>query len=226
MRALLKNPLSRWLKRYVRAKLLEAKNSDLSIGYMSSIKNCSFGRYNTLYEYVLLNDSSLGDCTYIASGTEMSYASIGKYCSIGPDCKIGLGKHPIDSYISTHPAFFSTSGQAQISFAEEQHFEEYQQISIGNDVWIGANVIILDGIRIGDGAVVAAGAVVTKDVPAYAVVGGVPAKVIKYRFEADVIDKLLEIQWWNWDFELIRGQYKLFHDIKAFINTQVTANRS
>ena len=98
--------------------------------------------------------------------------------------------------ISTHPVFFSTRMQSGYTFADESYFEEYRGTTIGNDVWIGANAIVIDGVRIGDGAVVAAGAVVTKDVPAYAIVGGVPARIIRYRFLQTDIDVLLKINWW------------------------------
>lgn len=84
-------------------------------------------------------------------------------------------------------------------------------IHIGNDVWIGARSIIMDGVSIGDGAIVAAGSVVTKDVPPYAVVGGSPAKIIKYKFSQDIIDRLEEIQWWNLPDEEITKVVDLFH---------------
>ena len=81
---------------------------------------------------------------------------------------------------------------------------------IGNDVWIGRRSIILSGITIGDGAVIAAGSVVTKDVPAYAVVGGNPARIIKNRFDDDTIAGLLEIQWWDWPMEKLKSEQKAF----------------
>jgi len=84
-----------------------------------------------------------------------------------------------------------------VTFCTDSIFEELKRTQIGNDVWIGARAIVLDGISIGDGAVIAAGAVVTKDVPPYAIVGGVPAKLIRYRFEDDVIQELLKWKWWD-----------------------------
>jgi virginiamycin A acetyltransferase len=83
---------------------------------------------------------------------------------------------------------------------------EYKRITIGNDVWIGARAVILDGITIGDGAIVGACAVVTKDVPPYAVVAGVPARVIRYRFSEKKIRTLLELQWWEWSPEEIKAR--------------------
>jgi acetyltransferase-like isoleucine patch superfamily enzyme len=87
-------------------------------------------------------------------------------------------------------------------------------VTIGNDVWLGANVIVLDNITIADGAIVAANSVVTKDVPPYAIVGGTPAKLIKYRFDEADIAFLLEYQWWDKDINWLRENLSLFHDIR------------
>ena len=98
------------------------------------------------------------------------------------------------------------------------YFEETVKVTtIGNDVWIGSKVTIIPGIRISDGAIVAYGSLVTKDVPPYAIVGGVPAKIIKYRFNADIINELIKIKWWDMDDEFIRNNYKLFLDPNSFI---------
>jgi len=220
MKDFIKNPLTVWLAKLVKSKILEYKNrgKKLKIGYMSNATNCRFGKYNTIYNNVSLYQVSLGDFTYIASGTKISRAKIGKFCSIGPDCKIGLGKHPTKGFVSTHPIFFSTLKQAQITFADKNYFEEFENIEIGNDVWIGANTIIIDGIKIGDGAIVAAGSVVTKDIPPYAIVGGVAAKIIRYRFDEDEIEKLLELKWWDKDINYLKSNFKKFHDIKEFLN--------
>lgn len=220
MRQLIKNPLTIWFVRLIQSKILEYKNKDknLKIGYMSSVVDCSFGIYNTIYDNVSLNDVHLNDFAYISNNTTISKTSIGKFSSIGSDCKIGLGKHPSSTFVAIHPIFFSTLNQAQISFADKSYFNEFENITIGNDVWIGSNVLILDGVNIGDGVIVAAGSVVTKDVPSYAIVGGVPAKLIKYRFEKDEIIKLLEIKWWNMGIDYLKNNFIKFHDIKSFLN--------
>jgi len=220
IKSILKNPISVWFAKLIKSKLLEYKNRDkfLKIGYMSHATNCTFGIYNTIYNDVSLNNVNLGDFTYIAGNTKISRTNIGKFCSIGPDCKMGLGKHPTKDFVSTHPIFFSTLKQAQISFADKNYFEEFERINIGNDVWIGANSIVVDGVQIGDGAIVAAGSVVTKEIPPYAIAGGVPAKVIKYRFEKEEIEKLLEIKWWEMDIEYLKNNFKKFHDVKNLLN--------
>ena len=100
---------------------------------------------------------------------------------------------------------------------ENSAIRKNESVVIGNDVWIGADAIILPGVRIGDGAVIAAGAVVTKDVECYEVVGGNPARHIKYRFEQSTIDKLMKLQWWNWDEKKLRENIELFFQPEKFI---------
>ncbi len=219
MKTLLKNPLTVWFAKLIKSKIIEYKNKDkfLKIGYMANATKCKFGIYNTIYNEVSLNEVTLGDFTYIAGNTNISKTTIGKFCSIGPDCKIGLGKHPTKDFVSTHPVFFSTLKQAQVTFADRNYFDEFAYIIIGNDVWLGANVIVVDGVKIGDGAVVAAGSVVTKDIPPYAIVGGVPAKIIKYRFEKEEIEKLLQLKWWDMDVEYLKENFIKFHNIKSLI---------
>lgn len=145
---------------------------------------------------VLIHDSVIGRHTYFAK-SKVVRADIGAFTCIGPEAFIGgLGRHPTN-FISTHPIFYSSRRQTGKTFAKKNLIEEIARISIGNDVWIGARAVILDGISVGDGAIIAAGAVVVKDVPPYAVVGGVPAKVIRYRFTEDVIEQLLDWKWWQ-----------------------------
>ena len=141
---------------------------------------------------------SIGDNTY-GNPTIFSYLSeskliIGKYCSIAQDVTIILGgNHRVD-WITTYP--FSAL------FDEAKHIKGHPStkgdIKIGNDVWIGMGTTILSGVNIGDGACIASKSLIIKDVPPYAIVGGNPAKIIKYRFNDAEIKALLKICWWNW----------------------------
>ena len=187
---------------------------NLRIGYMVSCTNCNFNSHNTIYDAAILTNVNLGDFTYIGSQTKIKNANIGKYCSIADDVLIGLGKHPSDTFVSTHPIFFSTRKQSQITFADQSYFDEYAEITIGHDVWIGAKAVILDGVKIGNGAIVASGAIVTRDVPPFAIVGGVPAKVLKFRFNEEKIIFLNTFQWWNKDVDWLQKNWQVFSDIE------------
>ncbi len=145
-------------------------------------------------------NSSIGSFSYAARRTSITAADIGRFCSIGEDCHIGLGQHPTNHLTSSSVLydanFWSWSGPGRSMI---QHADIYRRTSIGNDVWIGTRAMVCGGVKIGDGAIIAAGAVVTKDVAPYTVVGGVPARVIKYRFSKDVIDRLMGIMWFRYD---------------------------
>jgi len=213
LKLLKKNPIYTWLS-FIKMKLhYEQLYPTLRVGDNCKINNCQFSNYSTLYENVVISDSTLGRYSYIARDSVIYNAQIGSFCSIGPGVKCGLGIHPSDTFISTHPCFYSTRKQAQKCFCDKIYFQENKRIVIGNDVWIGANVVINDGLSIGDGAIIAAGAIVTKDVPLYAVVGGVPAKILKYRFTEDEISDLIELQWWNWGIDKIANNWQLWHNI-------------
>ena len=144
--------------------------------------------------------------------------NIGRFCSIAPEVKNTIGIHPIsEPYVSTSPMFFSLRKQTGKTFAKKQLFEELKDpIEIGHDCWIGQRAFIVGGVKIGIGAVVLAGAVVTKDVPPYAIVGGVPAKVLKYRYDDDTIKFLLKSEWWNRPIDWLEANYELFCDIDEF----------
>lgn len=133
----------------------------------------------------IINSSRIGAYTYICPNSSIQNATIGRYCSIAPDVVIGPGRHPLGGF-STSPVFYRKDNPLGESFVSENtEFAEYLPVIIGNDVWIGTRAIILDGVKIGDGAVVAAGAVVTKDVPPFAIVGGIPARQIGERAVRD-----------------------------------------
>lgn len=174
------------------------KNRNLKLPLFTTTRVCSFGYHNIIYENVRLVNVKLGDYSYIGGSCRVMNAEIGKFCSIGPEVLIGgQPAHPLHLK-STFPGFY----QKNPSFYGVEHEYEYldpefRKVIIGNDVWIGSRALILDGVTIGDGAVIAAGAVVTKDVPPYAIVGGVPAKIIKYRFSEKKISQMLKSQWWN-----------------------------
>ena len=135
----------------------------------------------------------IGDCSYLNFGAIIGGGEIGRFCSIGPYAVIGMPEHPI-SYLSTSPRLYGKSNVFDLpSTWEEFPFPPV----IGSDVWIGASAFIRQGVRIGHGAIVGAGSVVIRDVAAYEIVGGVPAKRIRSRFEPYVVNQLLASRWWE-----------------------------
>ena len=173
--------------------------------------------------------ATVGINTYMVSDDLFadSSTSVGKYCSIADGVALGTTCHPIHR-LSTHPFTY---------FRDEEHmfgeimppkdkivpYQTTKPISIGNDVWIGRSAIILDGVSVGDGAVIGAGAVVTKDVPPYAIVGGVPAKIIKYRFDDHTIKRLLDSRWWDYPQDFIANNLP-FDDVERCLE-ELEANR-
>ena len=152
-------------------------------------KKCFIGPFAKMY------NTKIGDYTRLRHFCTTAYAEIGKFCSIASGTKIGIAGHP-SNLLSTNSIFYLNKS-LNPQFKNEIKYKPYSPITIGNDVWIGEKCLIMPGVNIGNGAIIAAHAVVTKDVPPYAIVGGVPAKVIKYRFSNEVIEKLQEICWWN-----------------------------
>jgi virginiamycin A acetyltransferase len=176
----------------------------------------TLGRHVKLYSVHELYSVEIGDYTYVAPNSFICCAKIGKFCSIGPNVVCGLGIHPTNG-ISTSPMFYSTFKQNGISLSQDNKTTEILDVVIGNDVFIGANVTILGGVKIGDGAVIGAGAVVSKDIPAYAVAIGVPIKIVKYRFDEEIIKQLLTVKWWDWPEDRLQLIERNFFQLDDFL---------
>jgi virginiamycin A acetyltransferase len=188
-----------------------ARISPLALFYHSTI-----GKGSRIYAFSKVSNTSVGKYCYVSYDCILNNCAIGNYCSFARRVKIGLGVHP-SNYISTSPVFYSRNNPLKVALVKEQRFEEFKRTTIGNDVWIGVNAVILDGLTIGDGAIIGANAVVTKDVPPFAIVGGVPARIIKYRFEPEQVKELLDLRWWEKDAAQLAGCIEFFqgNNVKA-----------
>jgi acetyltransferase-like isoleucine patch superfamily enzyme len=191
------------------------------ISKLSKVRGSTFEGANSVAKFSTVVNSFLGFGTYVSSYSKLFNCKIGRYCSIGQKVQVVFGNHPTKKMVSTHPAFYSMVTPTGFTFADNNRFKEYTYIDedekyfaeIGNDVWIGYSALIMSGVHIGDGAIIAAGAVVTKDIPPYAIVGGVPAKVIKYRFDEEDRTYLLKLKWWNKDKDWIKNKAVFFEDV-------------
>lgn len=174
----------------------------------------------------------MGAYSYISYNVSMKFVgSIGRYCSIAGNCMMGAGEHPTD-FLTTSPILYA-SGQFDLDPTFRQYWENNQEviaemqkvrnnqekikdrITIGNDVWIGEGAFIRRGVTIGDGAIIAARSFVNKDVPPYTIVGGMPAKTIRARFDKKTIERLKKLEWWNYDLGILTGVPT--HDIKETV---------
>ncbi len=178
-------------------------------------ENMNRGFY--LHENVNTHETIIGAYSYVARNSIIHSADIGRFCSIGPNVVVGFGEHPLDR-VSTSPLFYEVDGPVpEKSFARENSFDGKKRVKIGNDCWIGAGVFVRNGVTIGDGAVIGAGSVVLGDVPAYSIVVGSPAKVIRFRFDEATIARLQELQWWNWEPEKLQQAQPFMNDTVLFL---------
>lgn len=188
-------------------------------------KNNLVDKYSPDSDYFMINNPKykgykIGEWTYgnpnVRKGDSITRLEIGKYCSIASGVQILLGGEHRKDWVTTYPF--------NVIFPEARSIEGHPaskgDITIGNDVWIGLNAIILSGVQIGNGAIIGAGSVVVKNVPAYSIVAGNPAKVLRIRFPIEIIEKLEKIQWWNWpDEQVIEALPLLLDDsIEKFIS--------
>lgn len=186
----------------------------------AKVNQSRLGAYTEVGANTLVQESTLDDYSYIVENGNVIYSQIGKFCSIAAMVRINPGNHPIHWATQHHFAYRSQQYGMGENDVEVFASRKKRPVIIGHDVWIGHGAIIMPGVKISTGAVVGAGAVVTKDVPAYTIVVGTPAKVLRERFSIDIQEAMQRIQWWDWTHDQLQRALPDFRhpDIREFIN--------
>ena len=202
----------------------EASNIPVARPYCHSIKGKNF------------NVITLGTCSYVGN-VSVDYEDYGKYiipnvlignfCSLASNITFFMGyNHEYKNTVTTFPFDALDVMKRICSFANidklnyfprEKRYDNHYQNIVGNDVWIGRGVLIMGGVKIGSGAIIGTNSVVAKDIPPYAIAAGNPARVVKYRFDAETVKKLMAIKWWNWDIKKILDNVPIMGDIEKFL---------
>jgi len=180
-----------------------------------AIKNSCIDSKSKVANYSHIVDTEISAYSYIGNSSTVVNTKIGKFCSIADFTVIGGASHPIE-WVSTSPVFHSGKNILRKNFSNHP-YETTKKTIIGNDVWIGSNTIIKSGVTIGNGAVIGMGAVLTKDVGAYEIWAGNPARLIRKRFDDEQILALEELKWWDWPEEKIEKKANHFNDVNKVI---------
>jgi phosphonate metabolism protein (transferase hexapeptide repeat family) len=190
-----------------------------SIAPTAIIKDCRFGRYTEVGEQARLSDSVLDDYSYLERGCDIMSTDIGKFSNIAASVRINPGFHPMERPTLHH----FTYRRAKYGFATEDdanffEWRQRQRVCIGHDTWIGHGVVIMPGVTVGNGAVIGSNSVVTKDIPAYAIAAGAPAKVIRARFTKSIASAIESTAWWDWDHATLAERLEDFGDLRRFLS--------
>lgn len=208
---------------YMNVKL---RSRNVTVMSCANVRDSNLEGWNMIWPHVYLRNCSIGLGSYVGEHSSFIDAKIGRFCSIAPNVKMVLGRHPTRDFVSTHPAFFSSAGQAGFTFVSKNLFPESKYVDekngirviIGNDVWIGTGVVILEGCTIGDGSIVGANSLVSSDVKPYSIVSGIPAQHVRYRFDEDERAFLIKYKWWNNDWNWLEKHGSSFSSLKQFMD--------
>lgn len=182
----------------------------------ATVRDCRLGRYTEIGPGTSIVETTFDDYSYVAGRSDIIYAAVGKFCSIAAHVRINPGNHPMERATQSH--FTYRAADYFPGETNEAAFFDWRRstpVTLGHDVWIGHGAVVLPGRSVGTGAVVAAGAIVTKDVAPYAIVAGNPARLVRMRFEPDVVEGLARIAWWDWEHERLRAALPDFRTLSA-----------
>lgn len=181
------------------------------------VRESHVGSWTELGRNTYLVESTFDDYSYTAGDVQILYSDVGKFCSIASHVRLNPPNHPMWRVTQSHVTY----RRKQYGLGEDDdeifQWRKDHRVTIGHDVWIGHGAIVMPGVKVGIGAVIGSGAVVTKDVEDYEIVVGVAAKPIRKRFPEDVIAKLLDIAYWDWDRETFEARFDDLYDIETFV---------
>ncbi|MFB6235023.1 MAG: DapH/DapD/GlmU-related protein [Halopenitus sp.] len=181
------------------------------------IRDSTLGRWTEVRPRSRLNDSEIGDYSYLMERVQLDYTTVGKFGNVASDVRLGPTNHPIDRPTAHH--FTYRAEMYDLGSNDEEVFEwrASQPVTVGHDVWIGHGAAVLPGVEIGNGAVIGAGAVVTDDVDPYTIVGGIPAETIRHRFPPETAKRIEATEWWDWDHEILADRLDDFRNLDVFL---------
>ena len=200
-----------------------------TIDASAKLHDTRLGAYCEVGARTVLLEVAMDDYSYVVNDAQITYTTIGKFCSIAAMTRINPGNHPMHRASQAHFTYRASAYfPGESDDAEFFEWRRVHHVSIGHDVWIGHGAVILPGRSVGTGAVIAAGAIVTKDVPAYTIVAGNPARMIKRRFSEDIADRLARLAWWDWSHETLRQALPDFRKpaVEDFLAKYETATNS
>lgn len=181
----------------------------------AQVRDSSFGAYCEVGARTKVSECRFGDYSYIVADADIIYATVGKFCSIAAHTRINPGNHPLERVALNHFTYRSSAYGLGEDDADFFQWRRDHHVTLGHDVWIGHGAILLPGVSVGNGAAIGAGAVVSKDVPPFAIVVGVPGRVLRYRFAPEIIAALERIAWWDWPHDRLRAGLRDFRSMSA-----------